>query len=500
VIDPGAMTGDLALIMPLLAMWGLASIVLLLLAFARNVDRRAAPGVACLGLLYAAWQIISDRGVYGVGASQSAFAGAVRVDDLANVSNVALIVTALLSILLGYTYLRNRGLEHAEYYVLVLLSTSGAMLMAMAQDLIVLFLGLEILSFALYVLAGFARTDEKSEEASLKYFLLGAFASAFLLYGIALVYGATQSTNLETISRALMNQGSAGSSTMMLVGVALLIVGLGFKAGVIPFHQWTPDVYEGAPTSATAFMAGAAKIGAFAALLRVFEALVPIHGEWLPAMRVIAVLTMVVGNILAVTQTNVKRMLAYSSIAHAGYLLVAVAALGHSAGNVGRVHDLAMGGALFYLFAYVFMTLGAFGVLIYLTGAGKDYQYLEDLKGLARTKPLAAYAMLFFMLSLGGIPPTMGFMGKWQIFIAAVSGGEITLAVILGLSSVIAAYYYLRIVWVMMFEEPAREAPEAPVARSGAAISLVLAAAATVVFGFLPGLLSSLLNGIVGAK
>lgn len=446
------------------------------------------------------------------------FSGAIRMDSLAIISGVALCLTAFLSVLMAYTYLRNRGLEHGEYYALILLSASGAMLMAMANDLIVLFLGLEVLSFALYVLAGFARTEQRSEEASLKYFLLGAFASAFFLYGIALVYGATQSTNLDAIGKALINQGSTGSSAMMLAGIALMIVGLGFKAGVIPFHQWTPDVYEGAPTSATAFMAGAAKIGAFAALLRVFDTLAPISSEWLPAIRVIAILTMVFGNIFAVTQTNVKRMLAYSSIAHAGYLMVAVAALGHTAASsvkpgavslgaqgstLNALRDLAMSGALFYLFAYVLMTLGAFGVLIYLTGSGKDYQQLEDLKGLARTRPLAAYSMLFFLLSLGGIPPTMGFMGKWQIFMAGVQSGEIMLSVVMGLASAIAAFYYLKIVWVMTFEEPALKAESGklnaePQALVGAKISLVIAAAGTVVFGVMPGLLWSLLNGLVG--
>jgi NADH-quinone oxidoreductase subunit N len=498
MIDAGTVMSDLSRIMPLLLMWGVASAILLGEVFAWKKNRTVSATVACFGLVYAIYQMISDRGVWGDSA-QTLFGGAIRIDALATVSNIALCVTALLSILMAYTYLRNRGLDHGEYYVLILLSTSGAMLMAMAQDLIVLFLGLEVLSFALYVLAGFARTDERSEEASIKYFLLGAFASAFLLYGIALVYGATQSTNLGQIFTVV--SGGKASSTMMLAGIAMLIVGLGFKAGVIPFHQWTPDVYEGAPTSATAFMAGAAKIGAFAALLRVFDALVPISGEWLPAIRVIAVLTMVVGNILAVTQTNVKRLLAYSSIAHAGYLLVAVAALGKSTGAHGdTLQILAMNGALFYLFAYVFMTLGAFGVLIYLTGAGKDYQQLEDLRGLARTRPLAAYSMVFFMLSLGGIPPTMGFMGKWQIFMAAVTGREITLAIILGLSSVIAAYYYLRIVWVMIFEEPSREAPQAPVALTGVRISLVLAAVATVVFGLVPQLLETLIQGFVGSK
>jgi NADH-quinone oxidoreductase subunit N len=498
MIDASSVTTDLSRIMPLLMMWGVACAILLGEVFAWKKNRTVSAGIACFGLVYSIYQMISDRGVWG-DSPASLFAGAIRVDALSTVANIALCVTALLSVLMAYTYLRNRGLDHGEYYVLILLSTSGAMLMAMAQDLIVLFLGLEVLSFALYVLAGFARTDERSEEASIKYFLLGAFASAFLLYGIALVYGATQSTNLEVIYKVV--SGGQASSTMMLAGIAMLIVGLGFKAGVIPFHQWTPDVYEGAPTSATAFMAGAAKIGAFAAILRVFDALVPISAEWLPAIRVIAILTMVVGNILAVTQTNVKRLLAYSSIAHAGYLLVAVAALGHSKVSAGdTLHSLAMSGALFYLFAYVFMTLGAFGVLIYLTGAGKDYQQIEDLRGLARTRPLAAYSMLFFMLSLGGIPPTMGFMGKWQIFMAGVKGGEITLSIVMGLASAIAAYYYLRIVWVMTFEEPSREAPQAPVALTGVRISLVLATAATLIFGFLPGLLSTIINGLVSLR
>jgi NADH-quinone oxidoreductase subunit N len=395
---------------------------------------------------------------------------------------------------MAWTYLKNRDIDHGEYYVLLLLSVSGAMLMAAANDLIVLFLGLEVLSFALYVLAGFARTDERSEEASIKYFLLGAFASAFLLYGIALMYGATQSTNLDDI-RDVITKG-AFSFPMMLAGIGLLIVGLGFKAAVIPFHQWTPDVYEGAPTSVTAYMAGAAKIGAFAAILRVFDALVPISGVWLHAIQVIAILTMVVGNLLAVTQTNVKRLLAYSSIAHAGYLLVAVAALAHS-GEAGgaRIHELAMSGALFYLFAYTFMTLGAFGVLIYLSGGGKDYQQINDLRGLARHKPAAAYSMLFFMLSLGGIPPTMGFMGKWQIFMAAVQSGEIMLAVLMALASVIAVYYYLRIVWMMVFEEPSQAASDTPRSYGGALASVALAVAGTVIFGILPDLLPKLLGG-----
>jgi NADH-quinone oxidoreductase subunit N len=418
------------------------------------------------------------------------WAGSIRTDTLSVVANVVLVVAGVLSVLVAWTYLKNRGLDHGEYYGLLLLATSGAMLMACGNDLVMLFLGLEILSFALYVLAGFARTEARSEEASIKYFLLGAFASAFLLFGIALVYGATRTTNLTAISDSL-HAGNA-SGPMLAVGIALLIVGVGFKAALFPFHQWTPDVYVGAPTSATAFMAATAKIGAFAAALRIFEALAPVGHLWLQAVAGLAVLTMVFGNVFAVTQDNVKRMLAYSSIAHAGYLLVAVVAFTQTVGKDSALAEAALGSALFYLLAYTFMTLGAFGVLIYLSGRGRDYQTIYDLRGLVRHDPLAAYAMLFFMLSLGGVPPTMGFMGKLQIFYAGIQAGQIGLAIVLALTSVIAAYPYLRVVWMMCFEESQEGAPEPPVARGGARATLLIAGAATLLFGVLPGLLTGL--------
>jgi len=357
----------------------------------------------------------------------------------------------------------------------------------------VLFIWLEVLSFALYVLAGFARTQEKSEESSIKYFLLGAFASAFFLYGIALMYGATQSTNLVDIF-AIVGQRPLHASPMILASIALILVGLGFKAALVPFHQWTPDVYEGAPTSVTAFMAGAAKIGAFVAILRVFTALIPIHAVWLPAIQVLAVLTMVFGNLLAIQQTNVKRILAYSSIAHAGYLLVAIAAIAHRDSGKPLAFIQGASGGMFYLFAYVFMTLGAFGVLIYLSGKNRDFQELSDLRGLARREPVAAYSMLFFMLSLGGIPPTMGFMGKWQIFLAAIQAGEIMLAIVMALASVLAIYYYLRIVWMMCFEESREPAQEKPIARFGATLAVTISAIATMVFGIFPYTLSAITN------
>ncbi len=476
-------SSDLSYILPILMVCVTACVILLGDVFLWSRSRVMSPVVAILGLLLTGWFLHSglDMGdVYAFGTS-------LHIDNLFTASSYALVVTGILSILMAATYLQNRGLSHGEYYVLLLFSLAGAMLMAASQELIVLFLGLEVLSFALYVMAGFARTEERSEEASIKYFLLGAFASAFFLYGIALTYGAMQTTNLGLIAENLAS--GHGRSPMMLAGIGLILVGLGFKAAVIPFHQWTPDVYEGAPTSVTAYMAGGAKIGAFAAMLRVFGAMIPLHAFWLPAVQVLAILTMVVGNLLAVQQTNVKRMLAYSSIAHAGYLLVAVAAMAH--GSPGSpVFAAAQNSAMFYLFAYVFMTLGAFGVLVYLTSRERDCQQLNDLRGLARTEPGAAYTMLFFMLSLGGIPPTMGFMGKWQIFLAALEGHEITLAIVMALASVISVYYYLKIVWMMCFEEPTT-APARPAATHGGALaSVMISAAATILFGIVPYALS----------
>jgi NADH-quinone oxidoreductase subunit N len=379
--------------------------------------------------------------------------------------------------------------------VLVLFSTSGAMLMAAATELIVLFIAIEILSVALYVLSGFARTEERSEEAALKYFLLGAFAGGFLLYGIALIYGGSATAQVPgtTLLGDLSNnlRLMKTPSTMLMTGIALLMVGLSFKAALVPFHMWTPDVYEGAPTSVTAYMAATAKIGAFAAILRVFYALAPIAGYWLIAVQILAILTMFGGNILAVLQTNVKRMLAYSSIAHAGYLMVAVGAIADK-----KAQAAAFGAATFYLMAYTLMTMGAFAVLIWLSRRGKDLQTLDDLKGLARTDPLAAYTMLIFMLSLGGIPPTMGFWGKWLIFNAALTAGQVGMAIALALASTISIYYYLKVVWFMCFQEPD---PNVSRERADAPAGVTLSVLATGVCSLLLGLIPNALNGLMSA-
>jgi len=430
------------------------------------------------------------------GASDLAFSGAIIVDTFAQSCNLILLVTAALAVLLAITYLENRRLHLGEYYALVLLSTAGSMLMAATNDLIVLFVAIETLSVALYVLAGFARTEERSEEAALKYFLLGAFAAGFLLYGIALIYGGSAgavqggggTTNLAAIAANL--KGAPQPSAMLMTGIALVIVGLGFKAALVPFHMWTPDVYEGAPTSVTAYMAAGAKIAAFAALLRLFNALIPISAYWLVVVQVLAILTMFGGNLIAIVQENVKRMLAYSSIAHAGYLMVAISALSSE-----QAHASAVGALTFYLLAYSLMTMGAFAVLIWLSRRGHDVQTLSDLKGLGKNDPTAAYVMLVFMLSLGGIPPTMGFLGKWFIFAAALQAGQTWLAITLAVASMISIYYYLKIVWMMCFQEPDRDiAVPRALSPSGVVVSVAITVAATLLFGVVPNLLSMLTN------
>lgn len=422
-----------------------------------------------------------------------AFHGALRLDRFSVAVDLLLFITAALAVLMALTYLENRRLNQGEYYALLLFATLGAMLMASANDLIVLFISLETLSVALYVLTGFARSDTRSEEAALKYFLLGAFAAGFLLYGIALVYGGSAAvgeagTTSLSILGARMN-AHIPPSFMLMAGIGLILIGLGFKAGLVPFHMWVPDVYEGAPTSVTAFMAAAVKIGAFAALIRIFTAFTPISAYWIPALQIIALLTMFGGNLLAVTQVNVKRMLAYSSIAHAGYLLIAIISL-------PGAPEAAAGAVVYYLLAYALMTMGAFGTLIYLSRRGRDCQTLSDLKGLWYTDPIPAYLLALFMFSLAGIPPTMGFIGKWLIFSAALQAGQAGLAIALAFASMIAIYYYLRVVWVSCFQKPDVESIECKPADSSSWVAVSLAAAASFLLlcGMIPGMVHPLMS------
>lgn len=381
-----------------------------------------------------------------IGRSASAFNGMLVLDGFSIFVQALLLISGLLGIALAYDYARRMDIERGEYYSLLLFSVIGMLLMAQAADLIVVFLALEMLSIPLYVLAAFARPRVDSEEAGLKYFLLGAFAGGFVLYGTALVYGATGTTSLSGIVAAV----SGGTSGLLLtIGAALILVGLGFKVAAVPFHMWTPDVYQGAPTAVTAFMAAGAKIAGFAALLRVFALAFPtLSADLSPVLWALSALTMFGGNLIAISQTNIKRMLAYSSIAHAGYILMAFVPFGNP-----EVMPVSVAAGLFYLVAYTLTNFGTWGVVITLEKAeGKGLQ-INDYAGLGRKYPALAAAMTIFMLSLTGMPPTLGLVGKFYLFRAVLQGGYTGLAVIGVITSLISAYYYLRVVVMMYMRE-----------------------------------------------
>jgi NADH-quinone oxidoreductase subunit N len=424
--------------------------------------------------------------------SLTAFNGMIVLDGFSSFMSVLFLASGLLGIALAYDYLKRMGIERGEYYVLMLFSLSGMILMAQAADLIVIFLALELLSIPLYVLAAFARPRADSEEAGLKYFLLGAFATGFVVYGIALVFGATGSTSLGTISSmaALQASGSLLSSLpLLLIGAGLILVGFGFKVAAVPFHMWTPDVYQGAPSSVTGFMAVGAKAAGFAALLRVFVTAFPsLDAKLVPVLWGLAALTMFAGNVIAIAQTNIKRMLAYSSIAHAGYILMAFVAYGNPAVSADAVSS-----ALFYLVTYAITSFGAWSVVIALEKADAKGLEISDYAGLGRRKPALAAAMTIFMLSLTGIPPTLGLVGKFYLFRTVIEGGYIGLAIIGVLTSLISAYYYLRVVVVMYMHAGEAQAES----ESWLNLTTAVTAVATVVLSFLPAALFALTSGAV---
>ena len=458
-------------IVPQLIVAGTGMLVMVVEAVFRRAGKGWSGFVALLGLAAALiWAVAA-----GVQA-RPALGGALAADGLSGAFSVLLIVAAMLSVLVAMDYLRREGLDHAEYYVLILFATVGALSMAAAADLIVIFIGLEVLSISLYVLSAFARADAASREAGLKYLLLGAFASAFLLYGIAMLYGATGTTRLAEMGLSLRLAGSV-TDPLLWAGIGLLAVGLGFKLALVPFHAWAPDVYQGAPTSVTAFMSVTSKVAAFAALVRV---LLVVLGPVLPLtstiLAVLAVLSMTVGNVLALVQEDAKRLLAYSSIAQAGYVLVAVVA-----GS-----ELGASAVLFYLLGYTFTNLGAFAVLIAWGRQGESRIPLTDLAGLGFRQPWMAAALTFFLLSLTGIPLTAGFVGKLHLFGAAVEAGWVWLAIVAVLNSVVSAFYYLHVVVVMYMREPALPAKAE---RPGWALSLALGVCVVGVLalGLVPG-------------
>ena len=407
--------------------------------------------------------------------------GMLAVDDFRWVSDWLFLGAAGLTVLVSVSYLEREALLAPEYYLLLVFATLGMMLMAGGADLMVIFLGLELMSVAVYVLAGFDRKSPRSAEAALKYFLLGAFASGFLLYGIALIYGATGTTNLRLIGiQVTLTQGP---SVMLLAGLALLLIGFAFKVAAVPFHMWVPDVYDGAPTPVTAFMATGVKAAAFAALFRVLTESFATAAAWRDIVWWLAVITMVGGNLFALVQRSLKRMLAYSSVAHAGYLLVAVAS-GTAAGRSAFI---------VYLVAYTLMSLGAFALLAAKGRRGESDVLIDDLAGLATQRPWLAFALATCMLSLLGFPGTAGFIGKWYILVAATGAGDPALAAILVLASVVSAGYYLPVIMAMyMKPEPTAAAhAEIRLGRLGdAAVAAVVAA--LLLFGVWPNRLLDL--------
>jgi NADH-quinone oxidoreductase subunit N len=415
----------------------------------------------------------------GWGAPVESFSGSVVQDNFATFFKMIFLVSAGLAILISDQYMERDGCNHGELYPLILFCVVGMMLMAAGTDLMTIFLGLEVMSVALYVLAGFNRANLKSNEAGLKYFLLGAFSTGFLLYGMALTYGATGTTRIAKIAAAAGLMSMPSANVMLVAGMLLMLTGFAFKVAAAPFHMWTPDVYEGAPTPMTAFMSAGPKAAGFAAALRILLVALPtLQVEWSQLLWVLAVLTMTIGNITALRQDNIKRMLAYSSIAHAGYILVGFAA-GNTTGTAG---------ILFYMLSYAFMNIGAFAVIILIGKKGEANGTVMDFAGLGFKHPVLAVAMSVFLFSLAGMPPTAGFIGKFYLFSGAIQRGYIGLAIIGVLNSAASVYYYLRVMVYMYMKEPTEDFEWIQVS-APIALSLLISVAGSLIPGIVPSVI-----------
>ncbi|HVF50109.1 MAG TPA: NADH-quinone oxidoreductase subunit N [Pyrinomonadaceae bacterium] len=492
---------NFALIMPEVVLSLTGVLVMILDALMHRRNQRWTTGViSLLGLAAAAvacvwlWNGAPDT-------SDTTFGGMIVLDRMRLSFTFVFIVVSALTVLLSMIWVEWEGLPAGEFHSLLLFATVGMMLMASGNDLVVVFLGLEILSIATYVMAGFRKTDRRSNESSMKYFILGSFSSAFLLYGIALIYGATATTtgaagttNIREIAERL---DTSLYPPLLFAGAALMLVGFGFKIATAPFHIWTPDVYEGAPTPVTAFMAAGPKAAGFASFMRVFLFAFPfvagvgavsqgaqVHAVWIQVLWILAVLTMTIGNVVALVQSNVKRMLAYSSIAHAGYALAGFIAAG-ATGDATEQRE-AIAAVVFYLLAYAVMNLGAFAVVTLIARSGDRRTEIEDYNGIGFRAPALAYALALFLLSLIGIPLTAGFMGKVMVFRAALNQGYVWLVVIGVLNSAVSVYYYLRLIVVMFFRERTTEwsAPRIP---ASVGVALVLTVLGVFYLGIFPG-------------
>lgn len=408
-----------------------------------------------------------------------AFNSFLIIDGYGTFFRLLVLAVGLLSVLCSSAYLDRENADSGEFYALMLFSLVGQCILATANELIMVFIGLEISSIATYVLAAFLRDDKRNNESAIKYFLLGSFATAFLLYGVAWIYGMTGSTNLDSI-RQFLSTNTTVEPWVIAAAVSLLFVGFAFKVSAAPFQAWTPDVYQGAPAPVTAFMSSGPKAAAFAVLIRVFmSAFGSMSDRWEPLVWISALATMVIGNFAALTQTNLKRVLAYSSIAHAGYVLVAITA--HS--QVGTA------AAMFYLASYVFMNLGVFAIVTHFTRKGERYVQVNDLAGLSHRQPITAALLTIFLLSLIGVPLTSGFFGKFYVFKAAIDANLIWLSILGLLNSAVAAYYYLRIIVVMYFHEPGHSTETLPELSTGIQVASLASAVAVVVLGVMPSIL-----------
>lgn len=476
---------DLLAIAPEIAVLSLAILVIMIEVLISRSEE-VLQGITAIGLLAVMAVSILVRST-----SSNVFSGMVANDDFTMYLKVLLTGIALLAVLMSKDYLKGRNFRVGEYYTLILLATVGMMILASSTDLVTMFLGIETMSIALYALAGFRSECSKSNEAAMKYFLLGAFSTGFLLYGIALLYGATGGkTNFADIGIAITAFGGDNPAPVYLyAGIGLIMVGLLFKVAAVPFHFWSPDVYQGAPTPITAFMSAGPKAAAIIVFLRFFGwALPDMSVAWQPVLGVVAAVTMVIGNIIALSQQNIKRMLAYSSISHAGYLLLAVIA----AGSPGIRNDAAAG-MLFYLVAYYLMNMGAFTVAILVSRARTDGDYqINNYQGLAANHPWISGAMALFMISLTGIPPTAGFFGKLYVFSAAVKAGFIPLVVIGVLASAISAFYYLRIVVYMYMRPEAAESSKDLKPTPAWKTIMIVCSILIIYLGVMPGMMMKL--------
>lgn len=464
---------DLGPAMPEILIAGIAMIILLADLVIKRKETLAFMSI--MGIFVAAFYALT-------GASGSAFGNMFISDSYSAFFKLIFFLAAFLSILISVRYIAIEKINFGEYYALILFSTLGMMIMVSTKNLMVLYLGLELMSLSTYILAGFIRSDSKSNEAALKYFILGAFSSAFLLYGISIIYGLTGTTDLRAIA-VYINENSLTGNKMLLLSVIFFVVAFGFKIAIVPFHMWTPDVYEGAPTAITAFMSVGPKAAGFAIIGRVFyEAFGTLYVYWGNMFVPLALITIVIGNLIALSQTNIKRMLAYSSIAHSGYALLGIIA-GTPDGLMSTMN---------YLMIYAFMNIGAFSIVIMLRREGFSGVNIDDYQGLAKKHPITAAAMLVFMFSLTGIPPTAGFIGKFYVFMEAVKAGYVEIVVIAVIFSAVSAYFYLRIVMYMYMREPKEDIMLKP--SPSISLALIIAAAGTLLFGIMPSALINLVK------